>query len=123
MRPWYPCAALLLLSLATSEANAQTLEQAWAEAYQANPFLQAERANLRATDELVSQALSHWRPSVDATSNLGKTYQNTPGDHLFGTTHFADTSRGYGVQVTQPLFRGLRTRAETEAAEKQVALP
>ncbi len=120
MRLWSPCTALLLVSLGASQAAAETLEQAWADAYQANPSLQAERANLRATDELVSQALSHWRPSVDATANVGKTYQNTPGEQIFGTSHFSDTTHGYGLQVTQPVFRGFRTRAETEAAEKQV---
>src|SRR5579883_1091240 len=119
MRLWN-CTALLFAAIGASQAAAETLDQSWAEAYQENPSLQAERANLRATDELVSQALSHWRPSVDANANVGKTYQYTPGEPFFGTSHFADTTRGYGVQVTQPVFRGFRTLAETEAAEKQV---
>ena len=96
------------------------MEQAWTQAYQNNPSLEAQRASLRATDEQVSQALSHWRPSIDATGTYGKTYQYAPDLAPFENPNFADTTRGYGVQVTQPLFRGFRTEAETEAAEKQV---
>jgi TolC family type I secretion outer membrane protein len=112
------CALLSLASAAHAET--ETLEQAWGQAYQINPSLQAERASLRATDEQVSQALSHWRPSIDGTANVGKTWQYIPAQKPLGTADFADTSRSYGVQVTQPLFRGFRTEAETESAEKQV---
>ena len=101
-------------------AEPETLEQAWSYAYQINPSLQAERAGLRATDEAVSQAQTHWRPSIQATGNLGKTYQYLPAQQRFGTANFADTTRGYNVQVTQPIFRGWRTDSETDAAEKQV---
>ena len=48
----------------TSGASAQSLEQALVSAYLTNPQLEAQRAALRATDELVPQALSGWRPTV-----------------------------------------------------------
>jgi len=105
---------------AVADAEMVTLEQAWGMAYRMNPSLQAERAKLRATDEEVSQALSHWRPSIDATANIGKTYQYIPQEAAFGTANFAGTTRGAGVQVTQPLFRGFRTSSETKAAENKV---
>jgi outer membrane protein len=101
-------------------ADRETLEQAFTAAYQNNPSLEAARAGVRASDEAVSQAQSHWRPSVDATSNIGKTYQYIPAQKPFGTQDFADTTRGYGVQVTQPLFRGWRTDSETDAADNKV---
>jgi outer membrane protein len=101
-------------------ANSQTLADAWTLAYQNNPSLEAQRASLRATDEKVAQALSNWRPSIDANGNAGKTYQYAPGLTPFGEGSYAGTAYQYGVQVTQPLFRGFRTQAETEAAEKQV---
>ena len=44
--------------------RAQTLEEALVAAYLTNPDLEAQRAALRATDELVPQALSDWRPTV-----------------------------------------------------------
>ena len=50
-----------------SPAASETLQHAWMQAYRNNPSLEAQRASLRAIDEQVSQALSHWRPSIDAT--------------------------------------------------------
>jgi outer membrane protein len=115
------CAAgLFLIASHSANAETQTLEQAWTQAYRNNPSLEAQRAALRATDEQVSQALSHWRPSIDANGSIGKTYQYAPDLAPFQNPRFDDTTRSYGVQVTQPLFRGFRTIAETEAAEKQV---
>jgi outer membrane protein len=112
--------ALGLLLPVAARAEPETLEQAWSYAYQINPSLQAERAGLRATDEAVAQAQTHWRPNIQATGNLGKTYQYLPAQKQFGTADFAGTTRGYNVQVTQPIFRGWRTDSETDAAEKQV---
>jgi len=98
-----------------ANAEKETLLQAFAAAYQNNPSLEAERASLRVTDEQVSQALSHWKPSIDATANAGKTWQRISSQGNFsGETH------GGGIQLTQPVFRGFRTLAETEFAKKQV---
>ncbi len=113
-------AMLCFVHSASAQAETETLEQAWAQVYQSNPSLLAARAELRSLDEHVSQALSHWRPSVDVTSNLGKTYQTIPAQQQYGTADFADTTRGFGVQITQPIFRGFRTQAETEASERQI---
>src|SRR5271167_589772 len=54
-------------------ASAQTLTEALAEAYRTNPQLLAQRALLRATDELVPQALANWRPTVAFTGQTGYT--------------------------------------------------
>src|SRR5262249_23668205 len=51
-------------SLPASPAASQSLNEALAGAYQTNPVLQAARATLRATDELVPEALSGWRPTI-----------------------------------------------------------
>ena len=120
-RAYVLCAPILYSAVSLSaHAESETLEQAWTIAYQNNPSLEATRASLRAIDEQVSQALSNWRPSIDATAALGKTYQYAPDLAPFESDNFASTTRSYGAQVTQPLFRGFRTKAETEAAEKQV---
>jgi outer membrane protein len=89
-------------------------------AYRNNPSLEAKRAELRATDEQVSQALSNWRPSADANASVGKTNQYAPELAPFENPRYTGNARSYGVQVKEPLFRGFRTIAETEAAEKQV---
>jgi outer membrane protein len=125
--PWTSIRVRILCAIASCcvvflcvTANAETLEHAWTLAYRNNPSLEAQRAALRASDEQVSQALSHWRPSIDANGSVGKTHQYAPDLAPFENPSFNDTTRTYGVQVTQPLFRGFRTKAETEAAEKQV---
>jgi len=115
-----PGVVAFLLSIPSAHAEPTTLQSAWVLAYRNNPSLQARRAELRALDEQVSQALSHWRPSVDATGSVGRTWQYAPQLDPFGDGRFSGTARSYGAQVTQPLFRGFRTRAETESAEKQV---
>lgn len=102
-------------------ANAQTLEEALSAAYLSNPTLAAERAALRATDEGVPQALSNWRPSVEAFGAVGKRSTDSNRRTAFGGGGEQNlTPRTYGAQVTQPLFRGGRTVAETRAAENAV---
>src|SRR3990170_8180879 len=53
-------------------AAAQSLEEVLVQTYQSNPTLSAARAELRATNERVPQALSGWRPTVEATGSGGK---------------------------------------------------
>ena len=55
-------AALAMAPLAS--AGAQTLQEALAAAYANNPALLAARAQLRAVDENLPQALAGWRPSA-----------------------------------------------------------
>jgi outer membrane protein len=120
-RAFILCVPVLYAVISSSaQAEPETLEQAWVQAYQSNPSLEAQRASLRAVDEQVSQALSNWRPSIDATASAGRTYQYTPELAPFENSNFAGTERSYGAQLKQPLFRGFRTVAETEAAQKQV---
>ena len=93
------------------------------QAYETSPDLQAERAKLREVDEQVSQAVSNWRPSIDATGAIGKSYQdiNDPATAPIPSLSSALTPKSAGVQVTEPIFRGFRTVAATAAAEKKVA--
>jgi len=120
----FPCflGALVfpLAFVGAARAERATLEQTLTEAYQNNPSLEAQRAQLRATDEQVALALSHWRPTLEATSTVGKTYQRIPALAPYDEANYGADTTGYGAQVTQPLFRGFRTLAETESAKKQV---
>jgi outer membrane protein len=103
-----------------ARAETTTLADAWVLAYRNNPSLEAQRASLRALDEQVSQALGNWRPSIDATGSVGRTEQYAPELAPFENPRYSGNARSYGVQLKQPLFRGFRTTAETEAAEEQV---
>jgi outer membrane protein len=115
-------AALLMASAAVVEVRpvaAQTLQEALALAYANNPSLQAARAQLRAVDENVPQALAGWRPTVQVTGSAG---QATSSGSAQGRSIPRQTREPVSTQasVTQPLYRGGRTVASTSRAENQV---
>jgi outer membrane protein len=103
-------------------SQAQTLTQALAEAYNTNPQLLAQRALLRQTDEQVPQALANWRPTVNFTGQVGgaRSAFTSPGTGRVtagGLTAY-DTfyENALNLQVTQPIYSGGRTVAQTRQA-------
>ena len=120
--------------LATSVAGApqaQTLTQALTDAYSTNPQLLAQRALLRATDEQVPQALANWRPTVNFTGQVGGNRTaftlestghprlNSQGQNIGSTgltTYSTFYSNSLNLQVTQPVYSGGRTVAQTSQA-------
>jgi outer membrane protein len=114
-----------LILVAAAPVQAQTLTQALAEAYNTNPQLLAQRALLRATDEQVPQALSGWRPTVNVTGQLGGARSGfTTASTLVPTTRMSTYSTFYqnslNLQVTQPVYSGGRTVAQTRQAVNTV---
>lgn len=99
--------------------SAETLESALARAYGNNPSLNAQRANVRATDENVARAKSGYRPQINASADVGRTWSEVtiPGD---GTRRNALTPRGVGVQIDQSIFNGFRTQNSVRQAESSV---
>jgi outer membrane protein len=113
-------ATVALLSAATS-ARAETLEEALVSAYNSNPEILAERANLRAVDEGVPQALSGWRPTVQFTGSTGvERLENTPPAPPQSPAHATFQPKTVDVNVTQPIYQGGQTVAKTAAAEQTV---
>lgn len=114
--------AVLPALLPTGAASAQTLNEALARAYSNNPTLLAARAQLRATDEGVPQALAGWRPSVVITGAYGVAdVRNTRTNTGFDTAVNQQRSpANVAATVTQPIFRGGRTAAQTRQAENAV---
>ncbi len=104
--------------LLSAPAAAQTLEEALATAYSSNPTLRAARAQLRAVNEGVPQALSNWRPNVTVTGSAGK--RKFKQESTFFTAEQITTPREATATLSQPLYRGGRTRAGTERAENDV---
>jgi TolC family type I secretion outer membrane protein len=99
-------------------ASAQTLAEALAAAYATNPTLGAARAELRAVNEGVPQALANWRPSVSVTGSAGK-------GHIYSETRTTSNQQSLTpltatASVVQPLYRGGRTVAATARAEQEV---
>lgn len=117
--------SVALLAAATGEAAADTLFGAMEKAYVTNPTLNAARAGQRATDELVPQALSGWRPTVivqgDVTSESVVANQpSLPGDNSRRLRHNRAESGSLAIVLDQPIFQGFRTTESTRAAEAQV---
>jgi outer membrane protein len=131
------------LALATfagdSGARAETIESALVRAYQNNPQLNAQRAQVRATDEQVPQALSGYRPKISVTASVATQYldslniqpairlQNVypqtlaqNGKTSAGTAGF-DTTRAVGGTLTQNFFNGFITANNTRKAESTVS--
>jgi outer membrane protein len=123
-------AALVLLMVCAGPAPvlADTIEGALVQAYQGNPQLNAQRAQVRSTDETVPQALSGYRPKVAVSASAGYQYMDalslqgsTPQQKVITDLHGATPPRSAGVTVTQTLYNGNQTANRTRAAEAQVS--
>jgi outer membrane protein len=131
--------SMVALLLAAAPASADTLMSALAEAYQNSPTLNAERAQLRATDEELAKAQSGYRPNIDINGDYGlqtmssaakppklangktptpaQIENNANSFHRYdGQTH----PGGFQVVLSQPLFEGFRTVNAVKAADSQI---
>jgi outer membrane protein len=120
--------ALLIVCMGPTPVLADTIEAALVRAYQNNPQLNAQRAQVRITDENVPQALSGYRPKVAITASAGVQYTDTLStqggtpDVLVKTPIVGENApRSIGGTVTQTLFNGQQTANRTRAAEGQVS--
>ena len=99
------------------QAMAESLEEALADAYAANPTLLAGRAYLRSVDEGVPQAISGWRPSLSASAQTGESEieSSTASDrHQSRRPHLGS------LTVSQSLYAGGQTMAAIRSAENTV---
>ncbi len=113
-----PAAASPVVTVAPSGPT-RTLQDALALTYSTNPALQAARAQLRATDEGVPQALAGWRPQVQLSASAGY----ADGSLIQQGAPIRPSNRGVNTetfQIQQPLYRGGQTRAATNQAENKV---
>ena len=119
--------ALLLFCMGPTPVLADTIEAALVRAYQNNPQLNSQRAQVRITDENVPQALSGYRPKVAVTASAGYQYSdsltNTGDLNVARSRPITGTNppRSVGATITQTLFNGQQTANRTRAAEGQVS--
>ncbi|MBW8855128.1 MAG: TolC family protein, partial [Bradyrhizobium sp.] len=119
--------ALLLVCMGPMPVLADTIEAALVRAYQNNPQLNAQRSQVRVTDENVPQALSGYRPKVAVTASAGYQYSdsltNTGDLNVARSRPITGTNppRSVGATITQTLFNGQQTANRTRAAEGQVS--
>ncbi|WP_353227162.1 TolC family protein [Novosphingobium sp.] len=112
-------------AVAPAPPPTETLAQALDAAYHTAPSLQAQRYQLRATDENYALALSELRPTTQL--QISGSYDKTvPGRTTQATRFLAPspivTSNTLSAQasVTQPLYTGGRASADRDAALAEV---
>ncbi len=120
-------------SLLLSGAQAQTLQETLELTYRTNPGLKAQRAALRATDELAAQARAGRRPSANGSimyEETGGSYDPPAGGGAAGDptagifSSFSgtgtDNSTTAGIELQQPLFKGFRTFNSIREADARI---
>jgi outer membrane protein len=103
------------LAVGAGQVSAETLIEAMVSAYSSNPTLQAERARQRGTDELVPQALSGWRPTVNTEGSIANVWSDSSG-----VASSENDPKSVAIGLSQPVFRGFKTISGTKAAEANV---
>ncbi|MDA0786422.1 MAG: TolC family outer membrane protein [Proteobacteria bacterium] len=112
---------LAYLGAGVTTVNAENLREALAQTYETNPDLASDRAGLRATDESVPQALSNWRPEIEIDSSYGLRTRDRDFASTAADIENTDQPQSVSLTVSQNLFRGFRTIAETDSARNSVA--
>ena len=115
--------AALLVGFGAVPVQADTIEAALVRAYQTNPQLNSQRAQVRSTDENVPQALSGYRPRVSLTASAGYQYTDVQSRILGISNELTGTQvpRSVGATATQTLFNGFQTANRVRGAESQVS--
>jgi outer membrane protein len=104
---------------ASSTAWSQSLVEAMASTYHSNPDLLAGRAVLRQTDETLQQAISNWRPKVTLSAEFNKIEADSMPIKAV-SSYLILNGKTTLLSVTQPLFRGGKTVADTKAAQANI---
>ena len=116
IRRCFPGAAAFAAILAlAAPAAAQSLEEAMVLAYTNNPTLLAARAELRAVDEQIAQALGGYRPTISGSGSYGYERSETnitPWD--------SQTPGSLGVNLNQPVYSGGGTEAAVSQADNVI---
>lgn len=116
-RYWLVGVLATLLAQPLSVAQAETITDTLSSAYSTNPDLGAQRARLRQFDENVAQALSNWRPQIRLTGEYGRSwFRNNTTVLQWQKLH----PKAGQIEITQPIYRGGRTVAQTQAAKQDV---
>ena len=109
---------LMLATMLSAPARAETIFEAMGSAYNNNPTLQAQRAYTRSVDENVAIARSGYRPNI----YLAGTYQevNSNDDLESNTSSSGNTAKSISANISQPIFSGFQTVNSVKSADSQV---
>src|SRR5262249_16190141 len=119
-------AALALACGFVDTSRADTIEAALVRAYQNNPQLNAQRAQVRSTGENVPQALSGYRPRVTVTASAGTQFLDTTQKTFTTPPQYTDlrgtnAPHSVGATIQQNIFNGNQTANRVRGQEAQVS--
>ncbi|MGB9428896.1 MAG: TolC family outer membrane protein [Gammaproteobacteria bacterium] len=114
-----PILALILLG-AASASRADTLAQAFAQAYNSNAAIQAQQAQLKASGYQVEQAQAGYKPQISFDAGIG-TAHNDLASPLFPISTYPQNMRSAGLTITQPLYTGGQVSSQVDAAQSAQA--
>ncbi len=107
-----------LCALFPGSINAESLEEAVAQALDSHPELRQAFARFKSKEEDVNRASAGYFPTVDLTAGYGYEYTDTPGNRrsALGTGDGeTELARGeFGVSIRQILFDGMLTMSEVD---------
>lgn len=103
--------------LLSTTVQAETLEEALAYTYVANPTILSQRAYLRSVYEKITQSFSGYKPTLSGEASYGYSYTRTKSSPVFDEEESMPFS--FGVNAVQPVFSGFGTSASVKAAKAQ----
>ncbi|MBS0251347.1 MAG: TolC family outer membrane protein, partial [Proteobacteria bacterium] len=109
--------ALAVYAAFSADVSAETLIDTLSSTYQYSPTLDAARAQQRALDENIARANSGYRPSINASANVGRRRIGTDSPLAGQSGHSVGSPRGYAIDLVQPLFTGFQTTNAVNSAE------
>ncbi|GGE33600.1 membrane protein [Marinicauda pacifica] len=107
--------AILCAAALAAPATAQTLEETLAAAYESNPVLAGQRAQLRQTNEGYYQARAGALPSLSASASVSES-ETWGGSSQATLGQTGSGSAGYSVTANQALYRGGRISGAIDQA-------
>ena len=121
-----PATACLAAGFDLTPAAAETLEAAIATALQSSPVIAARREEVAAARENLNAAFAGFFPKLvlSGTAGLGNqpvTALSSPVSSLPAAATLDQRTLGYGAELDQPLFDGLRTVNTVEEARQAAA--
>ncbi len=100
-----------------SPAGSETIFNAMASAYSSNPTLNAQRAATRVADENLPLAKAGYRPTINASADYGISRSVIARPAGVGSGTSTLRPGGFGITISQDLFRGFRTVNSIKSAE------
>jgi TolC family type I secretion outer membrane protein len=100
----------------SASRSSSPLEEMLIYVYQQDPRIASARQSLKAEDEHVAEAVSGFRPTLNASGDLGRQREKIDGeDWLYGN------ARDESLVLNQPIFNGFGTFAQFHAARARVS--